>query len=198
MRNSSLRLGRVLVLAAALLWSVVASGGQAVVTWTPPTKLSDGTPTPASGPGSTTGYRLEYILAPAATCSPWPSGTATSKPEPASATTDTITGLSFGTWCFRAYTENVSGESVATNVAPKTFAVPLPGPPGDGTITVAATTVYDIVKQKDRLVMLPVGTVPADTKCDVTQSVNGYYAVPSDAATWFGSVRPPIVFAQCT
>jgi len=174
-----------------------ALAGQAVVTWTQPTKLADGSPTPASGPGAITAYRVEYILGPSG-CATWPTGTSTSQSYGPTVLSATITGLGFGTWCFRAYASNSGGESVPSNIAPDTIAVPPPGPPGDGTIHVADLTIYDIVKQPGKLVMLAVGTVPAGTQCDTTQTVNGLYAVPTDAAHWFGNVRPVIVFAQCS
>jgi hypothetical protein len=54
-----------------------------------------------------------------------------------------------------------------------------------------------VIKTKNRFVLLPVGTVPANTPCDTTQSVNGHYAVPRDAVTWSGTVEPDVVVAQC-
>ena len=46
--------------------------------------------------------------------------------------------------------------------------------------------------------MLPVGTAPAGTQCDTTQSVNGYYVVPRAAVIWSGTIKPPVVVASCS
>jgi hypothetical protein len=181
---------RALVALAALLASGAALAGNAVLTWTAPTTYVDGTALPAS---KISGYKIEWGTT-TTTCAAatYPSNTTV----PATPLTYTVSNLSPGIWCFRAYTNADTGQSAATNPVSKTVVAPLPGPPGS--LTVADLTAFDIVKQKDRLVMLPVGTVPADTKCDPTTTVNGYYAVPSDAATWFGTVRPPVIFARCT
>jgi hypothetical protein len=59
-------------------------------------------------------------------------------------------------------------------------------------------TVYSIVKQADRLVLLPVGTTAVGTKCDSVQGlISGYYVVPVSAVTFAGTVKPVVVFAQC-
>jgi len=62
--------------------------------------------------------------------------------------------------------------------------------------------VYTSVKRTDRLVMLPVGTVPGDTVCIATEGVIAggvtYYAVPRAAVRWSGSVQPDAVYALCS
>lgn len=58
-------------------------------------------------------------------------------------------------------------------------------------------TVYDIVKQPGRYVLLPVGLAPPGLLCDPTQDVSNYNVVPTDSVAWFGSVRPPVVVALC-
>jgi len=64
--------------------------------------------------------------------------------------------------------------------------------------TVKAETVYDIVKQDGRILMLPVGTIALGTTCDELNVANGLNGVPRDKVTWFGTVRPVVVFAKCT
>ncbi len=116
---------------------------------------------------------------------------------PFPAATHTITGLGTGSWCFQARTVVTGGVTSAyTAFVSSDVLAPVPNPPGG--LTVTATVAYTVLKAEDRFVMLPVGTVPADTVCDPTQSVNGYYAVPRAAVTWSGTVRPAVVVAQCT
>jgi hypothetical protein len=61
--------------------------------------------------------------------------------------------------------------------------------------------VYTVVKQPDRFILLPIGTVPAGTMCDPSNSVNGHGAVPNDAVIWTSTEpnapRPIVVVAQC-
>lgn len=59
--------------------------------------------------------------------------------------------------------------------------------------------VYTVVKQINRFVLLPVGTVPPGTQCDPNESVNGYSVVPVGQVEWSPSttVRPVVVVAQC-
>lgn len=70
-----------------------------------------------------------------------------------------------------------------------------PLPPGD--LTVSDTTAYTVVKQRDKFVMLPVGTVPNGTKCISDQTINGFYVVPRATVTWSGTVKPEVVVALC-
>lgn len=194
------------LLAYALLgclafWALVVFGisrafaGDAMATWVQPTKNTDGSTIPASGTGRLTGNRLEW-----GTCT----GTAPSyafgvksgeQIFTAPATTYTVTGLAPGTWCFRAYASTTYGESAPSGVAFKTIAPPLPQPPSG--LVIADTTVFTVVKRPDRFVMLPVGTAPAGTPCDTSQSVNGYYVIPRAVVTWSGTVRPDVVVATC-
>ena len=60
-------------------------------------------------------------------------------------------------------------------------------------------TVYNVIKQPNRFVLLPIGTVPPGTPCDPNNMVNGHGAVPTDAVVWApgSTVRPVVVVAQC-
>jgi hypothetical protein len=115
----------------------------------------------------------------------------------APATSGTIPGHSAGTTvCFRAYSRLASlVESDPTGVVYRVFAPAKPMPPSG--LTVTELVAYTVVKQKDRFVMLPVGTIPGSTECDTSQSVNGYYVVPRSVVTWSGSVKPDVVVAKC-
>ncbi len=57
--------------------------------------------------------------------------------------------------------------------------------------------VWDVIKRPDQFLLLVVGNVPAGTACDPEQSVAGKYVVPFDAVNWTGTVRPPVVVADC-
>lgn len=170
-----------------------ARAGDAALTWTLATANTDGTAIPASGPTSLAATRVEW-----GTCSGSNFGTASGQQIVATpAVTYTVTGLAAGVWCFRAYSRTVAGlESAPTVVVTKTILQAPPNPPGN--LTVAATVVYQFIGTTDAVTLLAVGTVPAGTACDPAQSVNGRYAVPRAAVTWYGSVRPRVVFAQCS
>lgn len=105
-------------------------------------------------------------------------------------TTYTTPLLPPGAWWVALTAYNTTGEES-----------PLAGPvqvtiPAE-TLTVTQPTVYTVVKGTDRFLTLPVGTVPLGVKCDVAQTVNGYYAVPRTSVTWSGSVKPVVVVAKC-
>ena len=60
-------------------------------------------------------------------------------------------------------------------------------------------TVFNVIKQPNRFVLLPIGTAPAGTSCDPNNSVNGHGAVPTDDVIWApgSTVRPVVVVALC-
>lgn len=63
--------------------------------------------------------------------------------------------------------------------------------------TVVNGTVLTVVKQVDKFILLPVGTIPIGTRCIPDQYINGYFAVPRDLVTWSGSIEPLVVVAEC-
>lgn len=173
------------------LFALPAFAGTAQLTWTIPTTRTDGSALPSSAYGGTL---LEY-----GTCSSLNPLTFGVKGGEffvvGTGTVHTFT-LPPATYCFRAFARDTTGvSSVATNPVSKVVVDAPPNPPTG--LTVVATTAYNVIKQLNRFVLLPVGTVPGNTPCDVTQSVNGHYAVPRSSVTWFGSVRPDVVVAQC-
>lgn len=87
-------------------------------------------------------------------------------------------------------------ESGFSNEITKTVADPVPEPP---VLLTEPSTVYTVVKQPDRFVLLPIGIAPAGTTCSRTQTVNGYGVVPNDAVEWSpgSTARPIVVVAQC-
>ncbi len=170
-----------------------AIAGDAALTWTLATANTDGSVIPASGPGSLTATKVEW-----GTCSGANFGTKAGEQIVATpAVTYTVTNLAPGTWCFRAYSRNTYGlDSAPTNAVSKVIAPPVPNPPGS--LVVAATVVYQLIGTPDRFATVPVGTIPAGTACDTTQAVLGMYVVPRAAVTWYGSVKPQSVLAQCS
>lgn len=182
-----------LAVIALCLGASPTHAGDAVLTWTLATQNTDGTAIPASGPTSLASTRVEW-----GSCSGSNFGTKAGEQVVAKpATTYTITNLSAGTYCFRAYSRTVAGvESAPTNVVSKTILPAPPQPPGN--LTVAATVVYQLIGTPDRFATIPVGTIPAGTPCDTTQAVLGLYVVPRAAVTWYGSTRPQSVLAQCS
>lgn len=183
-------------LSAAIALCLGASpthAGDAVLTWTLATQNTDGTAIPASGPTSLASTRVEW-----GSCSGSNFGTKAGEQVVAKpATTYTVTNLSAGTYCFRAYSRTVAGvESAPTNVVSKAILQAPPNPPGN--LAVADLVVYQVIGTPDAFALLPVGTVPAGTACDPSQSINGRYAVPRAAVTWYGSVKPQVVVAQCS
>jgi hypothetical protein len=176
---------------ALALISPIASAGTAALTWTIPISRTDGSALPAS---QYAGTLLEY-----GTCSsqsPLAFGVKGGEFFLAGIGQAHTFTLSPATYCFRAFArDTASVQSVATNPVLKVVVDAPPNPPGS--LAVVATTAFNVVKQRDRLVLVAVGTVPANTACDTSYSVNGHYVVPRDAVTWFGSVRPEVVVSLC-
>jgi len=105
--------------------------------------------------------------------------------------------VSPGTYFVRATAYDAQGnESGYSNEVVKTQIDSSPLPP----IALPTTrTVYTVIKQPDRFVLLPIGTVPPGTECDPNNSVNGHGVVPNESVIWnVGSTaRPIVVVALC-
>lgn len=125
---------------------------------------------------------------------------------PASTLTKVVTGpatstsisLNPGTWFVAAKTTAKNGNtSVLSAAVQLTVSDPVPNPPTGVTVTAVETTAFQVIGTLDKFTLLPVGTVPAGTACNPTQSVNGHYGVPRASVAWFGSVKPQAVVAKC-
>lgn len=176
----------------ALLASAAASAATVTVTWTNPTQYVDNTTLPAS---AITRTRIEY-----GSCSGNNFGTKAGEfVVTGNAATGTSPNLSPGTYCFRAYTTASGVESDASAVARRTIEQPAPKPPANFTTT--SQTAYTSVKQRDRLVLLPVGTVAPGTACISQEAVIAggvtYHAVPRESVSFSASVRPEVVYGLC-
>lgn len=158
--------------------------GDATLTWTTPTQRTDG-----SALTNLASYRIYYGTSAA-------SLTQTASVTNPGLVTYTIQNLAPGTWYFAMTALDAGGlESARTNVVSKVILQAPPNPPGN--LTVAALLVYQVSGVPNKFQLAAVGTVPAGTVCDPTQSVNGYYAVPREAVIWYGNVRPRVVVAHC-
>lgn len=158
------------------------------ITCTPPTTFANGSTIPA---GTAISYRFFGALqgqtktllngTARTTCAnTWASA-------PAGTVCATVTAIIAGV------ESDPSAESCIAIAAPK------PSAPGAPTLTLAAVTptVFTLVKTKDRLAALPIGTVPVGTPCDSTQPVLGLYVVPVASVTWSGNARTLAVLASC-
>jgi hypothetical protein len=109
----------------------------------------------------------------------------------------TVTGLSAGTYYVVATAYNDLGiESEYSNQAVKVVAPAAPNPPAN--LTVSDIVAYSVLKIDNAFAVIGVGTVPAGTPCDPTQSVNGYYVVDWEAVEWSGTVRSKTIVADCS
>ena len=190
---------RKLLLLVTMLLPVVSLAGTADLSFVYATKNTDGSVIPttctATPCGKITKGTIEY-----GTCSgPNIFGTKQGEialvPPVAAATVSLIV---VQTYCFRASNTNDYGVlSSFSNVASKANAPPTPEAPAS--LIVAVTTVFQVIPaQGGRFAFNPVGTVPPSTQCDPTQTVNGMYAVPREAVTWFGATRPQVVVSKCS
>lgn len=186
-------------LIGVLFWACLVFGapkayaGEARLDWQNPTQNVDGTFIPPTGEGRLTGNRVQWSV-----CTVNGNFGTLVGEHVATSPIEwfTVQNLGVGNWCFRVSASTTYGESAWSGVASKQIAPVMPNPPSG--LTVAAQTVYTVVKREDRFVMLPVGTAPAGTPCITDQQVNGYYVVPRSVVTWSGSVRPDVVVAPCS
>lgn len=188
----------ILTFITALLPFAVFAADAPLTIAVPPTYV-DGTALPAS---AITGYEIQYGLCSAdkksITGTPTLVGT--------TAPTKTITGLGSGTWCFQARVKTADSQSAwtvdsTTGLLAYKQIILAPSPPPSVTVGGGVGTAYMIVRQNDRFVALPVGTVPANTQCDSSNGAivagTAYYAVPTAVVSWFGPTRPTVVVSPC-
>lgn len=185
---------KIIFIALACLFSSAAyaqtSCGGAALSWTPPTQNTDG-----SALTNLAGYRVVYGTSASALSQ-------TIQIANPGVSAYCVTGLAANTWYFgiKAY-NSAGGESDVSNVVTKTISntpVPVvPSPPASLTVAQGQLIVYQVLGTDAGFQFLPVGTVAPGTACITTQQVNGRYAVPTSAVTWYGSVKPKVVVAQC-
>lgn len=183
----------VFIALACLLGSAAyaqTSCGGAALSWIPSTTNTDG-----SAYSNAAGFRIVYGTS-ATTL------TQTIQIANPGVSSYCVTGLAANTWYFgvRAY-NTAGGESATSNVVSKVITnapVPVvPTAPAALTVAQGQLIVYQVLGTDAGFQLLPVGTVAPGTACITTQQVNGRYAVPTSAVTWYGSVKPKVVVAQC-
>lgn len=169
------------LISSLFLITITAHAAGASLTWTAPTLNTDGTS--ISGSLTYNIYRGTSV-------------TTLTKLASSSTLSYTDATAPIGTNYYAVTAVNSAGsESAKSAIVSKVIAAPVPAAPTG--LTVSSTTAYTIVQQTNKLVALPVGQIPADTTCDVSQSVNGMYVVDRAKVTWTGNVKPLVVVAQC-
>lgn len=170
----------------------MAYAGTLTGSWTLATQYTDNTPIAPTGPTALASTRVEY-----GSCNGLLFGTKLGEViVPVPTVTVAVPNIAAGTYCLQGWSKLVNGDEspTASNVGKTVVPSPLPKPPS----SFAASIAYTVIKQVDRFVMLPVGTVAPNTACDMTQSVNGYNVVPRTSVSWSGNVQPDVVVAVCS
>jgi len=179
----------------ALFLSGVTGAEDVTVNWTHPTARTNGVALPLSEIKET---QLDWGVCAAGNTFPaTPVGT---RAIAAPATTTTIVGLGYGTWCFRARTaDTINLVSANTGTVFKVILAP-PNPPVFTTINVVA---YEIKLHPVEGVILgrQVGTVPLGTACGyepVVYTMGGeYHSVPLSKVELTKSPKSDIIVAKC-
>ena len=179
---------------AAMLPFGSASAADATLTWTHPTQRTDNTALPLAEIKET---QIDWAVC--ATGNTFPATPLGTKAVPAPANTTVVTGLTYGTWCFRARTADLTGEvSINTGTVWKQYLAPPKPPVLNSTITM----VYEIASHPVDGVRLArqVGTVELGTACvdNPIQTDRGeYYEVSLDKVTLTKMPKSAIVVTQC-
>lgn len=182
-------MNRFLTLLIACLWTSAALAATATITWTHPTQRENGVSLALSEIKQT---NIDYGICVGSALPATPQTVVV----PAPATTTTITGLGYGTWCFAGQTVDTGLlESVNSTVAQKVILAP-PKPPVLGTI---AITAYELNYTGSGVRLgRNVGTVPLGTECAPGQLVKGgYYEIPLDKVELSRMPKSAVVVARC-
>ena len=142
------------------------------ISWTPP----DGQEqcSAVTGPPDLAGYRILEVVA--------------TIDDPA-ATSHVLPGKLPGEYTYLSTSLDTDGnESRLSNEAIKIVT----------TFQVSNETVYTMARIENAFILLPIGTAPLGTACDVNQSVNGKYVVHVDNVTWTSSNEAFVVVADCS
>lgn len=174
------------ILWSSLLLPFSAMAGEASLSCQAPTLNDDGTPLT-----DLTNYKVYYGTE---------SGVYTETQQfPADECAFLIEDLATGRWYFVATAINSTGkESVYSNEVFKDIEPPAPNPPFGLTVEADNTVAYLLSISDDVVVPVPVGFVDAGVACDVTTSFNNLNRVDIADVHYVGTVRPPVVFAECS
>lgn len=176
---------RVLLTLALLLFASIVSAEDITLSWTPPTQNEDGTALT-----DLDGYRVYQ--------SQTQGGPYTQIADIEETTASYIVqALTSGTYYFVTTAYNASGvESQYSNEATHTV-VSVPNPPGNLTVQVDNSVAYLLSISDDTIIPVPVGFVDAGVQCDPSTSFNNLNRVDIEDVHYVGTVRPPVVFAEC-
>ena len=181
---------RYIIAALAALVTFAASAVPVVLTWTNPTQNTNGTP--LAGPIAS--RRIQWT----GDCPGFGFVAAANNIVLQGSTPTHTLDVTPGTRCFRVAVTVDGVESGWSNVFTKTVVEPAPTPNAPTNLTVVEdTTAFVIVKSRDRVAMVPVGTVAPGTACDATQQVMGKFVVPRSAVTFVSSVQDEVIFGTC-
>lgn len=168
----------------AHIYFIFLFAGSVSLSWIAPTQNEDGTPLT-----DLAGYKIYW----GTEIGTYPN--VIDVPDP-TATSYEVTDLDPGTYYFVATALNEAGvESRYSGVATKTITT-APSSPTD-LVVEGDNFAYGVSQSDDVLELYPVGTVPLGTPCLPDTTVNGKYRVLRETVTFIGSVRPPVVFAEC-
>jgi hypothetical protein len=176
--------------------SGVALGADtAKVSWTPPVLNTAGEP--LTGDNVLTGYSIYHHIEPITSANRSAAVKTDVNVELNEYTFELSGGATGLTYYFRVTAINAAGESALSAEVSKFIKsdVTVPEPPGN--IVVSETVVYTVVKRVDGFRLYPVGTVPPNTPCISSETINGYNVVPRSSVTWSGDIRPDVVVAKC-
>lgn len=180
----------VLALLAFLLIGVlcgIARAADATLNWTQPTSRTDGTALPLTEIRET---QIDY--APCTAVNTFPATPTGTRVVTGSSSGAIITGLTYGTWCFRARTVDTTGAaSVNTGTVYRVYLAP-PNPP---TLLSIATIAYELREYTGGTMrMVQIGTVPLGAVCG--PKLVGQYAT-FDGATITKPTTGGIIAARC-
>jgi hypothetical protein len=192
-----MKIMKYLLVALSLALSVPVSAQlcTAVLTWTPPTTNTDGTPLT-----NLAGYKIYWGTSATGTL---PNVQSINTPA---SVTHTVTGLAANTWYFAITSVNSAAtESAQSNRGSKiTTNCSTPNPPTNLTVQASNPTAWVIQQSDDNFVMLPVGTSVVGTVCNekkkVDDGVQGVmYLIPKASVTFppGSAVQARAMYALC-
>lgn len=180
------------LLAVLLLWSAVSYANDATVNWAHPTQRENNVALPLAE------IRETLVLYGLCASGQLPA-TPQSRVVPAPATTVTLTGLGYGTWCVAARTVDTEGRaSNNSSIASKVILAPPKPPVLSSTITVA----YEISMNAWGDVKLgrAVGTMPLGTACvdnPILTNKGEYYEIERSNVTMTKEPKSSIIVTRC-
>lgn len=184
-----------LTVLALLFFGASLADEPITMSWTPPTKNEDGTDIPPDGQYALDGYRIykensvgDYEMI-------------HDEPDPL-VTSYTTPPYAPGTYRFVATAyNNASLESQYSGVLQVVVSDDqVPQPPTDLVVQPQDMTAYMMIKVTNRLVLVPVGTVPAGTVCDASQNILNHYVIPYEdvVMTDPNQTKSIVMVAKCS